>query len=406
MTISKDKTHIQSIRNRFIKGISCQFLPLFIIGLSQPLLELLPKPINSIISLSAIIAFLWGYVDCWIVTHIYARYKGYPEYYGFLGLLNILGLSVLFFLKNKNSDRYYQFDRTPLENFSISAIFISYLAGEIVFMPIIIIGLIIIGNVEPKSMMDWLENKDFIAIIGIPINIFLAWYFLRELKRAKINLGQLVGSLKKIDLKLPIGLAIINYLFARSTSHMILYCLSFIVPKYVEGQINKVYATTPLGYACFAVLVLIFAPVIEELFFRGIIFQKLTITRNPSQALIISALLFTVAHFRSDIISLFVGGVTLTILYLNTKQIIVPIISHSVYNLIFIVRSIHWYFFSNVDHSVATTIAEYRQDFLDNLDWQILFVAVSAPFLCYFIYKNFPRNYKIERLPYFANQVK
>ena len=142
--------------------------------LSIPLLELLPKPISSIISLFAIIAFLWGYVDCWKLAYKYAKYKGYPKHYGWLGLLNIFGLSILFFLKNKNSDLYYQLDRNPLENFSISAILISYLASEIVFTPIIILGLIIVGNVEPKSIGDWLENKDFIAIIGIPINIFLA----------------------------------------------------------------------------------------------------------------------------------------------------------------------------------------------------------------------------------------
>ena len=403
MTIYNRKTDIQLIRNRFIKSISCQFLPFLVIGASIPLLEMLPKPISSTISLFAIIAFLWGYVDCWMLTYRYAEYKGYPQHYGFLGLLNIFGLSILFFLKNKNSDRYYRLDRNPLENFSISAIFISYLASEIVFMPIIILGLIIIGNVEPEFIGDWLENEDFMTIISIPINIFLTWYFFRELKKAKINIAQLVGSLKKIDFKLAIGLAIVNYLFARATSNMILYCLSFIVPKYVESQINKVYATTSWGYACFAILVLIFAPIIEELFFRGVIFQKLAITRNSTQALIISALLFTVIHFRFDIISLFVIGVTLAILYLKTKQMIVPIISHLVYNLIFLVRSINWYFFSNVDHSRATTITEFQQDFIDNLEWKILFIAVSVPYLCYFIYKNFPRNYDLKRLPYFAN---
>ena len=184
---------------------------------------------------------------------------------------------------------------------------------------------------------------------------------------------------------------------------MILYCLSFIVPKYVEDQINKVYATTPWGYVCLAILVLFFAPIMEELFYRGAIFQKLAITRNPTQALIISALLFTVIHFRSDIISLFVIGVTFAILYLKTKQIIVPIISHLVYNLIYLIRSIYWQFFSNVDHSTATTITEFQQDFIDNLEWKILFFAISAPYLCYFIYKNFPRDYDPKRLPYFAN---
>lgn len=397
---------IKKIRNHFIKAISCQFLPLFVIGLSKPLLELLPEPIAAILSLFATIAFFWGYVDCWMLTDRYAKYKGYPKRFGWLGLLNIFGLSILFFLENKNSDRYQRLDRTPLENFSISAIFVSYIACEIVFTPIIILGLIFIGNVEPKSIGDLLQNQDFIAIISVPIYIFQAWYFFREVKRAKINVAQLVGFLKKTDFKLPIGLAILSYFFASGTSAMILYGLSFIVPQYVEGQINKVYATIPLGYACFAIAALIFAPIMEELFFRGIIFQKLAITKDPVWALVISALLFTIVHFRSDIISLFTIGVTFAILYLKTKQIIVPIISHFVYNAIYIAKLIDWYFFSNVDHSVAKTIAEFRQEFIGNLEWEILSVAISAPCLCYFIYKNFPNNYDIKRLPYFANRQK
>ena len=402
--MSKLKIDIKQIRSSFIKSISCQFLPLLIIGWSKPLLESLPTEISSILSLAASILFIYGYIKCWILAYQYAKYKGYPDSFGWLGILNIFGLSILFFLRNKRSINSKFSNNDSFDDFSISAIFVSYLAIEILFFPVVILGLICIGNLEPKAVGKLLESKDFQVIYAIPVEMFFTWYFFREMSRAKVNFKQLIGSIKKINYKLPIKLAIANYFFADGTSSTILYGLSFIVPKYVENQINEVYATTPLGYSFLLVSVLVFAPIMEELFFRGIIFQKLAIIKDPTQALVISALIFTVLHFRFYVISLFVAGVTLAILYFKTKQIIVPIICHFLYNLMVAINLIYWQFFSNSDRVAQITIAKFQQDFMDNIELNILFVALSAPYLGYFIYKNLPRNYNISQMPYFANQ--
>ncbi len=155
-----------------------------------------------------------------------------------------------------------------------------------------------------------------------------------------------------------------------------------------------------------AISVLIFAPIMEELFYRGIIFQKLAIQKSTAKALVVSALIFTIVHFRYDVISLFAIGVTLAILYLKTKQIIVPIICHFLYNLMVTINMIYWQFFSNSDRLTNITISEFQQDFIDSLELKILFVVLSAPYLCYFIYKNFPHDSNIEKLPYVANLKK
>jgi uncharacterized protein len=398
----ESETSIKHIRKLFIKGIACQFVPVLLIGLSEPFLVKLPAAVKGSLSLFILISFVWGYFICWNLAEKYARYKGYSKYFGLLGMLNILGLAILFFLNNKNNHMIA--DNNPLENFSISAIFISYIAIEILFTPIIILAMIFFGNIEFKEIGGYLENENFLAILSIPLQTILAWYFWQEINRAKINFQYLIGSLKKINFVLPIGLAIANYFFASGTSSAILYGLSFIVPKYVTDQINQTYATTAWGYIFFAIAALIFAPIIEELFFRGIIFQKLAIKQNTVKALIISASLFTIVHFRSDVISLFSIGVTLALLYLKTKQIIVPIICHFVYNSIVSIQLLHWQFLSNVDHSTPQTITNFQKEFIDSLELNILFLVLSAPCLGYFIYKNFPRNYDIERLPYFANQ--
>ena len=88
---------------------------------------------------------------------------------------------------------------------------------------------------------------------------------------------------------------------------------------------------------------------------------------------------------------------------MKTKQLIVPIICHFFYNLMVVMRLLY-HLLSDFDHSATITIAAYQQKFIDNLEWKILFIALSAPYLIYFIYKNFPRNYNLKTLPYFVNQ--
>jgi membrane protease YdiL (CAAX protease family) len=125
---------------------------------------------------------------------------------------------------------------------------------------------------------------------------------------------------------------------------------------------------------------------------------------NVIKGLMISAIAFALMHFRYDVITLFVTGVIYALLYLKTKQLAVPILCHFSYNLIVGVTNIYDQYFSGVDPSGRTTVAEYQQQFLDKWELNILFIALSAPYLIYFIYKNFPHNYDIQRLPYFANQ--
>ena len=309
-------------------------------------------------------------------------------------------------MNSQLQDDDYLLNQEQLKKFRISAIFISYLVIQILVIPLIYLGLIFIANVEIKEIDGYLDDKNFLLLLGLPIQIVLASYFFGEIKRANINLWQVIGSLKKIDFKLPIVLAIANYFFASGSSTMILYGLSFVIPDYVRNQINQIYATTPWGYAFFAIAVLLFAPVMEELFFRGIILQKLAVQHNTVKALLWSALIFAIIHFRIDIISLFVFGLALAILYLKTKQIVVPIICHFFYNLMVTSKLVHWYFFSEIDRGQTIGLVEFRQDFIDNLEWEILFVALSLPYLCYFIYQNFPRRYELKKLPYFVNQQK
>ena len=393
-------SYLKQIKSLTIRGI-IGYLPIYIASLVDPLLETLPNVIETLIVLLVFSSFIYSCIVFGKAANKYAAYKGYKNPLYIYSILNIFGLCFLFLLKNKN--QYTDPNKDPIENFSLSAILISLFAIPLLFtIPLMLIALYIAGIEGFEEYFSGDNNLSQIS--SILVEITFIWYITKEFRRTNLSYKAILGSFKKIDFKLPIGLAIVQLLFARGFNSITLYGLSFIFPRYVEEQINKVYATSFIGWVCFAIGALLFAPVMEEIIFRGIIFQKLTIARSFRKALLISASFFAIIHFRYDLIPLFITGVILVILYFKTKQLTTSIIYHFVYNLIVVVRRVHYQLFLDTDSSVKTTIAEYQQHFNDRLEIYILLLAISIPYLCYFIYKNYPRNYDIQKLPYFVNQ--
>lgn len=87
----------------------------------------------------------------------------------------------------------------------------------------------------------------------------------------------------------------------------------------------------------FIVISIIFAPIVEELYFRGLIFTYLNKTTNLGIALIVSSLFFGLAHSLFDpfifithaFVAVFIG-----LARNKSNGIITPIIMHMIWNLL------------------------------------------------------------------------
>lgn len=402
--MSNSQITYKELRKKTSTAMAIQYLPLLIVGLIAPLLENVTslETMMSTFAVLAFVSFCIGYGISAEAIDKYATYKGYKNPLFIFSIINIFGLAVLFLLPNRNYINGEK-DRDPLERFSIAAIFYSYLA-----IPLLVISVLLIGAgffIGFEGLEDLYENnKSFSTFSELVMAIAIAWYFFQQLTKANIDRQRILGSLTNINFKLPIGLAVVEYLFAWGINPITLYGLSFILPQYVEEQLNYEYATTPISWIFFAISALIYAPIMEELFFRGIIFQKLAIKKGIGYGLSISAFLFAAVHFRYDVIPLFIMGIITALIYFRTKQLTTPIIYHFAYNLIVVIRKLFYQIFSTTDVSIKTTVVEYQQNFQDNFELYILLLAISTPYLVYFIYKNYPRKSTLGNLPYFANQ--
>ena len=82
----------------------------------------------------------------------------------------------------------------------------------------------------------------------------------------------------------------------------------------------------------------IIAPLLEELYFRGILLKHLITFNGPFWAIIISSVYFTIIHFNVLASpTLFVLSIILGIIFVSTQNLIYCLLLHSVFNGIMLI---------------------------------------------------------------------
>ena len=82
------------------------------------------------------------------------------------------------------------------------------------------------------------------------------------------------------------------------------------------------------------IIAVIVGPIVEEVLFRGVLLNKLAVRFGIKKGILFSSLIFMVFHINSLFIPQLIAGLLLGIIYVKTKQIIYPILAHSLNNLI------------------------------------------------------------------------
>jgi len=89
------------------------------------------------------------------------------------------------------------------------------------------------------------------------------------------------------------------------------------------------------------VMAVVAAPVVEEIFFRGIALPAAARHLRPMPAACLVSLLFAVMHFHiPSIVPLFVIAMSFSLAYLRTGSLMVPIVMHAIFNCVSITAMI------------------------------------------------------------------
>ncbi|ADC46089.1 CAAX amino terminal protease family protein [Methanobrevibacter ruminantium M1] len=95
---------------------------------------------------------------------------------------------------------------------------------------------------------------------------------------------------------------------------------------------------TGLGFdvtLLYLITVVILSPIIEEFLFRGIFLRRFNLELdNLTLAILISSVLFGICHNFGGILGAILFGICVSILYVKSRNVLVPILAHFINNLI------------------------------------------------------------------------
>ena len=170
----------------------------------------------------------------------------------------------------------------------------------------------------------------FQGVTLVLINIFLgqhqiSWKEAFGFAEPRLGRAIFLGALVSI-LLLPVALSLAE-LSARLLR-------AFGVSPELQQPVQVVReATSVLQLVVHGLAAVAFAPIVEELIFRGIVYPAVKRYANGSIALWSASLLFALTHMNLTVIlPLTVLAIILTFLYETTGNLVAPIIAHSLFN--------------------------------------------------------------------------
>lgn len=118
-------------------------------------------------------------------------------------------------------------------------------------------------------------------------------------------------------------------------------------------------------------------PIIEEVIFRKIIFTKLSEKYSIKFSIILSSILFAIAHFGyTDYFKICIYGIFLCLIFYYTKNILLSMIAHSVFNFI----------------TLNTTTVKINLDNIFNFHLLIYIICFSVIFFLFNFLKKSNQN--------------
>ena len=278
----------------------------------------------------------------------------------------------------------------PFERIKFRSLFI----WELVSVPVALVIFWIVGAVydldaeDPTVVSVGLSSWFYGSIL-----LWVGWQFARR----NVEMGRIVGRLPRGYNWWPvIGVLVATMMFSLGSAQIVLYGVSLVAPELLEGALEADLfgaaseSNSPGLYVFTLVVTLVVAaPVVEELLFRGILLHRWSVKWSLGWGIVASSVVFGVGHDLS-LVGLSTFGVVASLLYIRTRTLLVPMAFHMLNNgavtaWVLIVEGVQRI---SGEPAPAYTIEQVQE----GLGLGIVLVVISAPALAYFIWKNWPRS--------------
>ncbi|KXY32469.1 CAAX protease [Bacillus cereus] len=173
-----------------------------------------------------------------------------------------------------------------------------------------------------------IQNSSFINMLIFYI-LPIIWLFYGYRKH-RVSFSLFINRNETFNLVQVLYIAIILCMF--SYGYLILYMYSFawITPDFIMNALHEPIIDSTGGYVFQFIRVVFIAPIVGEFVFRGFLLQRFAAKWGTSIAMVVVALLFACLHV--DFLGAVVFSIVLSIVYIRTKSLLMPIAIHMLNN--------------------------------------------------------------------------
>ena len=257
-------------------------------------------------------------------------------------------------------------------------------------IPWVIIGTIIVfvllSIADAVTQADLLDSAtgDLVGQIGVyaAVAVWIAY----ACRNSGADLGRLIGRVPPGFNWFPaVGLLATALVFSIGSWYVTAYLLSRLVPGTMEWlmTLETPVADSVVSHALSTIIVIVIAPAVEEVLFRGILIGRWATKWRLRTAVVATALVFGILHVFNIVGATALGLIT-ALLYLQTGTLIVPIAFHAANNLVPTLAE--FAFGSDEPGTLAVELEEIEAMLLSGL----VMMAVTLPVLLWYTWRQWP----------------
>jgi uncharacterized protein len=198
---------------------------------------------------------------------------------------------------------------------------------------------IVVVTVLVNYRFPWVRQPGRGPVAMIAIYAAIAIILLVRGRHAELSWRRLFGARPTRE-SLPLLAVIVPLILITFAAVWLVFVpLSYVAPTLVEQTIlapQSSYEVTTYGqFAALLFVMVVAAPLVEETLFRGILLHRWARRWGTPSGVVLSSAAFAIGH--AEWVGHFVIGVAFAMLYLRTRSLWVPILTHAIYNGIFAV---------------------------------------------------------------------
>ncbi|WP_377866546.1 CPBP family intramembrane glutamic endopeptidase [Bacillus sp. R86525] len=224
-----------------------------------------------------------------------------------------------------------------------------------------------------------IQNSSFINMLIFYI-LPIIWLFYGYRKH-RVSFSLFINRNETFNLVQVLYIAIMLCIF--SYGYLILYMYSFawITPDFIMNALHEPIIDSTGGYVYQFIMVVFIAPIVGEFVFRGFLLQRFAAKWGTSIAMVVVALLFACLHV--DFLGAVVFSIVLSIVYIRTKSLLMPIAIHMLNNAFVLCASFlvsREKIMSFADFSNYTTFFPGLIIFIAGLNLVLIFLFVNRKY--------------------------